>query len=106
MRIQSQIVEKLREALSPSLLNVVNESHRHAVPEHSETHFKITVVASAFDNKRPVARHQLIYQLLADELAGPVHALAIHAYTDSEWRNRGEDVNPSPDCKGGSTVID
>ena len=102
MTIQAVIENKLSEALDPSYLQVINESHRHSVPENSETHFKITLVANRCEGQSRVARHQLIYRLLAEELAGPVHALALHIYTPAEWQLRHQQSPESPDCLGGS----
>lgn len=102
MSIQTDIDSKLSAALNPQYLAVDNESHMHSVPPNSETHFKVVVVSAAFDGKRSVGRHQLIYQLLAEELAGPVHALALHTYTADEWQLRNVDAPESPDCLGGS----
>lgn len=100
MRIQAIIEEKL-QALEPTSLRVENESHRHNVPANSETHFKVTLVSERFEGMMPVKRHQQIYALLADELAGPVHALALHPYTPDEWAARGEARPDSPNCRGG-----
>jgi BolA protein len=99
--MQQQIQEKLA-ALTPLHLEVVNESFMHSVPPGSETHFKVVLVSPQFDGKRQVARHQTIYRLLAAELAGGVHALALHTYTQDEWRARAESVPDSPTCLGGS----
>jgi len=101
MSIHAAIEAKLAEALSPDHLEVINESDRHNVPPDSETHFKVVVVAGAFDGMRKVARHRRIYGLVAAELAGPVHALALHAYTLQEWRERHGDAPLSPPCLGG-----
>ncbi|MDN6297589.1 MAG: BolA/IbaG family iron-sulfur metabolism protein [Halomonas sp.] len=101
MTLQTQIEHKL-EALAPSVLQVENESHRHNVPPNSETHFKVTLVSQQLDGLMPVKRHQQVYKLLADELAGPVHALALHLYTPAEWQARGGQRPDSPDCRGGS----
>ena len=90
MAIQTQIEQKLA-ALTPDVLQVENESHMHNVPANSETHFKVM----------PVKRHQQIYALLADELSGPVHALALHLYTPKEWQARGSERPNSPNCRGG-----
>ncbi len=101
MHTQSIIISKLTAALSPSHLDVVNESHKHSGPRDAETHFKIVIVADAFNNQRSVARHQLIYKTLVAELAGDVHALAIHTYTHEEWSAQPSSPD-SPQCLGGS----
>ena len=102
MSIQSDIESKLAAALSPDHLEVINESDQHSVPANSETHFKVVVVASSFEGQRKVPRHQQIYALLADELAGPVHALALHTYSLAEWTERHGSAPLSPPCLGGS----
>ena len=95
--IQANIVEKLEQAFSPSHLEVLNESASHAVPEGSESHFKVVLVCDQFQGKTAVRRHQAVYSVLAEELKQSVHALALHTYTISEWSERK--VAPeSPDC--------
>ena len=100
--VQARIEQKLQSAFTPAVLQVVNESHMHSVPPGSETHFKVVVVSERFAGKRPVARHQSIYQTLAEEVQGPVHALAIHTYTPEEWALNQEAAPASPTCRGGS----
>lgn len=102
MVIQQQIESRLREAFSPEHLEVENESHMHSVPPGSESHFRVVLVSEAFAGQRKVARHQRVYQLLADELAGPVHALSLFAWTPEEWHQRSESAPASPQCMGGS----
>lgn len=99
--VQDAITSKLSGGLELEHLEVVNESHMHSVPPNSETHFKVVAVSPAFDGKRPVARHQMIYGIVSDEMAGPVHALALHTYTPAEWQQRAE-APDSPNCLGGS----
>jgi BolA family transcriptional regulator, general stress-responsive regulator len=101
MNIQQTIKSKL-DALQPSHLEVLNESDQHNVPPNSETHFKVVIVSEQFADKRKVARHQAVYGLVSDELAGPVHALALHTYTPLEWTERNTQAPESPDCLGGS----
>ena len=101
MIIQQTITEKLNTEFSPHHMEVVNESNMHNVPPGSESHFKVVLVSDAFEGKRKVARHQLVYGVLRDELAGPVHALAMHTYTKEEWAQT-ESSPDSPDCLGGS----
>lgn len=100
MSIERRIRELLDSALQPALLEVVNESGQHNVPAGSETHFKVTLVAEAFAGLPRIGRHRRVNQLLAELLAGPVHALALHAYTPAEWAARGE-APASPPCLGG-----
>ena len=102
MKIQNAIETKLNDAFEASVLQVENESHKHSVPPNSETHFKVVLVSDVFEGKRSVARHQLVYKVLADELAGPVHALAIHTYTPDEWATANAEAPDSPNCLGGS----
>jgi len=101
MSIQIQISEALEDAFEPSAMWVENESHKHNVPPNSETHFKVTLVSSRFEGQRSVRRHQAVYAVLGDWLAGPVHALALHTFTPEEWAASGE-VPDSPDCRGGT----
>ncbi len=100
MSVEDDITEKLQTGLKPSHLEVINESHMHNVPPGSESHFKVIAVTEAFEGKMLVARHRMINQLLADELAGPVHALALHTMTPDEWLEKGG-APQSPPCMGG-----
>lgn len=103
MSVQDQLHLRLSGAFAPDWLELENESHKHNVPENSETHFKLVMVSSQFKAKRAVARHQLVYAELADLLAGPVHALAMHLYDPDEWsKNPKADTPASPNCLGGS----
>ena len=101
MQIQQRIERKLRETLSPSVLEVVNESSMHSVPPGSETHFKVVVVSGAFEGKLLVERHRMIYDTLTEELRGGVHALTITSRTPGEWE-KSSAVAASPLCLGGS----
>jgi len=101
MTIQQDIEQQLSNSFEPGFLEVVNESHQHSVPPDSETHFRVVLVSAAFAGVSRVARHQRVYQALAPQLAGPVHALALHTYTPEEWQRR-EAAPESPACRGGS----
>ena len=102
MTVQQTIERKIRSALTPEYLEVINESHMHNVPPGSESHFKVVVVSPAFEDKSRVQRHQALNALLADELAGPVHALSMQTHTAPEWAARGGQSMASPACHGGS----
>lgn len=102
MIVQKAIEEKLTEALTPSHLEVINESHMHAVPPGSESHFKVIVVSEAFQSLNRVRRHMAVNAALADEIQGPIHALSMETFTDPEWAARGGKTMASPQCLGGS----
>lgn len=101
MSIQTQIEHKLQQAMQPDFLEVVNESHLHNVPPGSESHFKVTVVSGQFNGKMLIARHRQINGILAEELNGKIHALALHTLTPDEYFERAGKVADSPLCMGG-----
>lgn len=101
MSLQLTIETKLQMSLNPQLLSVENESHQHNVAPGAQSHFKVTAVAALFDNLGLVKRHQLVYRTLAQEMAGPIHALSLHLYTPSEWQARNQPSPSSPPCLGG-----
>ena len=82
------ITNKLREAFSPESLEVSDESHLHeghaGHRPGGETHFRVYIVSQAFRGKSRIERHRMINASLARELAGSVHALAIHAQAPKE----------------------
>lgn len=88
MSVKGRIEEKLTEAFQPDSLEIVDESHLHAGHSGSrpggETHFRVRVVSKAFTGKSRVERHRMVNSVLAEELAGPVHALAIHSTAPGE----------------------
>jgi len=102
LNVQQTIERKIREALSPDYLEVINESHMHSVPPGSESHFKVVVVSPDFESLGRVQRHQRVNGILADELSGPVHALSMETLTAPEWAARGGRRMGSPPCHGGS----
>jgi BolA family transcriptional regulator, general stress-responsive regulator len=88
MSVTSQLQEKLMIGLRPTRLDVINESELHAghrnTPGTGESHFRILVVSEAFSGKSRIERHRLVNDLLKDELAGSVHALALSTIAPGE----------------------
>jgi BolA protein len=88
MAVRDLIAGKLTTAFAPQHVEVVDESHLHA--GHAghrpggETHFRVYIVSESFRGKSRLERHRLVNTALADELAGGVHALAIHASAPGE----------------------
>ncbi|MBK8908439.1 MAG: BolA family transcriptional regulator [Rhodospirillales bacterium] len=88
MTIASILRAKLQAAFEPSLLTIVDESHKHvghagARPE-GETHFRVEIVSQQFGGKSRVDRHRMVTAVIAEELAGPVHAFSLKALTPAE----------------------
>lgn len=79
---------KLNEAFSPTRLELVDDSDRHhGHAGHSgsgESHFNLSIEAEAFAGKARVMRQRMVMTVLAEELAGPVHALSIVARAPGE----------------------
>jgi len=88
MTTQQNITNKLREAFFPESLEVQDESHLHeghaGHRPGGETHFRVYIVSQAFEGKSRIERHRMINATLSSELAGSVHALAIHAKSPGE----------------------
>ena len=101
MTVQQDIEWKLRAALEPEHLDVLNESHMHSVAPGSETHFKVVVVAEVFAGKSRLARHRIVNGILAHELEAGVHALSMHTYHGAEWADAAGRAPESPACLGG-----
>lgn len=88
MQVRAAIERKLTAALAPTRLEVIDDSGRHVGhaghKPGGETHFRIVIVSPAFAGKSRVERHRLVNTVLADELAGPVHALQLATLAPEE----------------------
>ena len=88
MSTKDVITKKLTEAFAPESLRVEDESHRHA--GHAghrpggESHYRVYIVSDAFRGKSRIERHRAVNAVLAQELAGGIHALAVHATAPGE----------------------
>lgn len=72
----------LRKAFSPSKLQIKDQSHLHAGhagAQDGRGHYEVTIVAEAFSNTRPLARHRMIYDALGTLMETDIHALRINA---------------------------
>ena len=88
MTVENSIRKKLTQAFAPVALDVNNDSHLHAghasSPGTGESHFSVKVVSAAFDGKSRLERHRMVNAVLAEELSGRIHALAVSALTPEE----------------------
>ena len=80
MGLQAEIHARL-QTLAPEILEVVNESHKHA--GHSgddgsgESHWRVVIKASSLDDMSRIARHRAIHSAIGPDLMARIHALAI-----------------------------
>jgi stress-induced morphogen len=93
MRVEQAIREKLSAAFTPAVIEVMNDSHHHAghasSPQTGESHFSVVVVSPVFAGKSRLERHRMVNEVLAEELSGKVHALAITALAPEERSKQG-----------------
>lgn len=78
----AEIEHRLRQALTPTRLEVIDESHQHAGhagagPEGFGTHFRVRIASPRFEGISRLARHRLVYDALRDLTDRGLHALAI-----------------------------
>ena len=82
MATADTIAQKLKDAFSPQHIEVEDVSHHHAGHtgwrEGGGTHFTVTIKSGSFVGKSRVQQHRLVNSILADELAGDIHALELH----------------------------
>ena len=88
MRTADTIRKKLTEAFAPQSLTDEDESAKHeghsGHREGGQTHYRVYIESQAFKGKTRIERHRMINGILSTELAGGVHALAIHATAPGE----------------------
>ena len=86
--VAAEMLRRLNSALSPTSIELVDESEQHrghgGYNPQGESHFKVRIESPAFAGKSRLDRHRMINQALAANLAGGVHALAIHADAPGE----------------------
>lgn len=85
---RGRIEAKLREQLAAVHVEVIDESHLHAGHAGAKSgggHFRATIVSERFEGLSAVAAQRLVYQTLADEMTGEIHALAMKTLTPAKW---------------------
>ena len=101
MTRKQRIADILSQQLSSEQVEIIDESHKHHVPEGHESHFNILVISEAFQALSKLDRHRLINKLLAEEFKTGLHALSLHLHTPTEWETAREQLLASPNCRNG-----
>jgi len=85
-----RIRTRLTEVLQPELLEIIDESAKHAGHAGAASgggHFIVHIVAAAFQDKSLIQRHRLVYAALGDMMQRDIHALSIQAATPGEFQS-------------------
>ncbi len=92
MSVADAIRAKLTTAFAPQRLDIYDDSDRHhghaGARDGGESHFRVMIVATAFEGLSRVDRHRRINETLAEELRAQVHALALTTLTPDEAARR------------------
>ena len=83
----AEIERRLRAALAPASLEIVDDSHKHAGhagARDGRGHFSVEIVSPAFEGKALLARHRMVYAALGELMQTDIHALAIQARAPTE----------------------
>jgi len=87
MTVTAQIEQKLTAAFAPSSLDIIDESEQHrghgGWREGGETHFRVVMTSQKLNGLSRVAQQRAVYTALKEEMAGPVHALALDVKGDA-----------------------
>jgi BolA protein len=87
-RVADRIRDALQRSFQPERLEITDDSARHAGHAHAhpegESHFTVAIVSPAFAGLSRVERQRRVHAALAEELAGPVHALSVKALAPGE----------------------
>jgi len=81
-----EFLHRRLQALAPTRLEIVDDSHRHAGHAGAKEggHYTLTIVAAAFSGQTTIARHRLVHTTVGDLRANGIHALSIRALAPEE----------------------
>ena len=85
----AQIRSRLEAAFTPDVLEIVDESHRHAGhagAKDGRGHFFVRIVSDRFEGAKPLARHRMVYAALGPLMQTDIHALSLEALSPTESR--------------------
>jgi BolA protein len=86
--VAEKLERKLTDAFAPARLTIDDDSARHAghggARQGGESHFNVVIESASFEGVSRVQRQRMVYAALAEELAGPVHALSVKTLAPGE----------------------
>ena len=78
----ANIRARLEAAFAPDVLEIVDDSHRHAGhagAKDGRGHFNVTIVSAKFAGTKPLDRHRMVYAALGSMMQTDIHALSVNA---------------------------
>lgn len=80
--------QKLTAAFTPERMEIEDQSEMHrghaGFQEGGESHFLVRMTSQKFEGQNRVNRQRLVHGVLADELAGQIHALSLELKAPGE----------------------
>lgn len=79
-----RIRECLEKAFAPVVLEVIDDSHRHAGhagAKDGRGHFRVHIVSERFAGTKPLERHRMVYAALGRMMETDIHAVSVVAET-------------------------
>ena len=101
MGVKEELEKILTEKFCPEVLEVVNDSPRHNVPDGSESHFFVLIVSNQFLGLSLIKRHQMVHNALENQIKNKIHAFSQQTLTPEEFMARGGTLPPTPCVKKG-----
>ena len=96
--IKTLLEDKLQKGLEPVLLEIIDESAQHHLPEKRESHFRVLIVSDKFEGLSLIKRHQWVHRLVSEQIKGKIHAFSQQTLTPEEFKHRGGRLPSSPPC--------
>ena len=88
MRVTEKMTEKLKKAFEPASFELIDDSESHrghgGWRDGGESHFRLRMTSARFEGQGRVQRQRAVNKILAEELAGPVHALEMELRAPGE----------------------
>ena len=83
----AEIKTRLEQALSPTHIDIIDESHLHAGHAGAASgagHFSVTVISDKFAGQSAIQRHRMVYLAVNDLMPSEIHALSINAQAPND----------------------
>jgi BolA protein len=90
--VRVEIERRLRQRFEPAHLEIVDDSARHAGHRGAASgggHYRVTIVAHAFEGASRIDRHRMIHEVLGAMIGREIHAIALVTRAPSEWAENG-----------------